>query len=136
MRVFLDTNVIVGAAATRGLCADVLREALAHHDLIASEVLLGEIHKVLATKLGVSMELASEVVALIRESSFLSEPSGAVDVSIGSDEDRALIQAAVAGRAELFVTGDRELLEIARSGQMEIVSPRVFWERIRGRRAG
>lgn len=136
MRVFLDTNVIVSAAATRGLCADVLREALAHHDLMASEVLLGEIHKVLATKLGVPMELASEVVALVRKSFFLSEPPGAIDVSIGSDEDRALIQAAVAGRAELFVTGDRELLEIERSGQMEIVSPRVFWERIRGRRAG
>lgn len=26
MKVFLDTNVLVSAIATRGLCADVLRE--------------------------------------------------------------------------------------------------------------
>ncbi len=90
----------------------------------------------LATKLGVPTELASDVVALIRESALISKPSGAIDVSIGSDEDRDLVMAAVAGRAELFVTGDRELLDIERSGQMEIVSPRAFWERIRGRSAG
>jgi putative PIN family toxin of toxin-antitoxin system len=131
MRVFLDTNVVVGAVATRGLCADVLRDALAHHDLIASEVLLDEIHRVLVTKLGVPTELASEVVTLIRKSAFLSEPSGTIDVSIEGAEDRALVLAAMAGRADLFVTGDRKLLKIARFGTMEIVSPRIFWERVR-----
>ena len=31
MKVFLDTNVLASAAATRGLCADVLREVFASH---------------------------------------------------------------------------------------------------------
>ena len=37
MRVFLDTNVLAGAAAARGLCADVLRELFASHELIISD---------------------------------------------------------------------------------------------------
>ena len=36
MRVFLDTNVLVSAMATRGLCADVLREILTSHRLVVS----------------------------------------------------------------------------------------------------
>ena len=43
MRVFLDTNVLAGAIGTRGLCADVLREIFASHDLLISEHVIGEL---------------------------------------------------------------------------------------------
>jgi len=33
MRVFLDTNVLVAAYATHGLCEDVFRVILAEHEL-------------------------------------------------------------------------------------------------------
>jgi len=39
VKVFLDTNILVSATATRGLCADVLREVLASHQLIVSDPL-------------------------------------------------------------------------------------------------
>ena len=135
MRVFLDTNVIVGAVATRGLCADVFRETLAHHDLVTSEVLLGEIKRVLLEKLGVPAEIVAEVVTLVRESSLLSEPSKTIDLPIKDLDDRALVSAALEGKADLFVTGDRELLGVMKLGRMEIVSPRMFWERVRGQAA-
>jgi hypothetical protein len=34
LRVFLDTNVLVSAFATRGLCADLLELVLLQHELI------------------------------------------------------------------------------------------------------
>jgi len=37
VRVFLDTNVLVAAVATRGLCADVFRSALASYELVSSQ---------------------------------------------------------------------------------------------------
>ena len=40
MRVFLDTNVLVAAFATRGLCADVFRLVLAEHELLVSAALI------------------------------------------------------------------------------------------------
>lgn len=135
MRVFLDTNVIVSAVATRGLCADVFREALVHHELVISEGLLAEIAEVLQGKIGVPPEFVSDVLTLLREGSLLSKPSPAVDLPIHDPEDKALISAALNGRADLFVTGDRELLDLLESGPMEIVSPRAFWERVRGRAA-
>ncbi len=42
MRVFLDTNVLVAAFATRGLCEDVLLTMLSEHDLIIGTHVLAE----------------------------------------------------------------------------------------------
>ena len=48
MRVCLDTNVLVAAFATRGLCADVLRTLVTKHDLVIGEVTLTELRPRLA----------------------------------------------------------------------------------------
>jgi putative PIN family toxin of toxin-antitoxin system len=132
MRVFLDTNVIVAAVSTRGLCADVLRETLARHVLVASEDLLGEVRGVLQNKLEVPAEIADEVVAWLRESAHPAEPARTMDLPLKDRADRGLVSAAIESRADLFVTGDREILGLARHGTMEIVSPRAYWERARG----
>jgi predicted nucleic acid-binding protein len=50
MRVFLDTNVLVSAVATRGLCADVLKEVLVSHQLVISSPLLNELTNILHSK--------------------------------------------------------------------------------------
>mgnify|MGYP002814035003 CR=1 FL=1 len=57
MRVFLDTNVLVSAFATRGMCADVLRVVLAEHTLITREVVLRELSRVLRTRIGMPSRL-------------------------------------------------------------------------------
>ncbi len=132
MRVFLDTNVFVAATAARGLCVDVLRDILGHHDLVASEELIVEIDRVLRGKLGVPEGVIAYAIALIRECARCSEPSGECDVPVDDPGDRALVSAALAAGADLFVTGDKELLLIGKLGPMEMVSPRSFWERMRG----
>jgi len=132
MRIFLDANVFVASVATRGLCADVLRDVLGHHDLVASEELIVEIDRVLRGKLAVPEDVVVDVIALIRESACFSEPSGECDVPIDDPGDRALVSAALAAGADLFVTGDRGILLVGKLGPMEIGSPRSFWERMRG----
>ncbi len=133
MRVFLDTNVVVSAVATRGLCADVFREALARHQLVVSEMLLDEINAVLRAKLGVPEKITSDVVGLLREGSVLSKPSPSPDLPIDDPTDKALVSSALNGKADLFVTGDRELLGLAKAGPLAIISPRMFWERLKAR---
>jgi putative PIN family toxin of toxin-antitoxin system len=129
MKVFLDTNVIVSAVATRGLCADVFREVLVRHQLVISEMLVDEIKAVLRAKLGVSEKIVTDVIGLLREGSVLSNPSLSADLPIRDPTDKALVSAALNGKAGLFVTGDRELLDLGGVGHLDIVSPRMFWER-------
>jgi hypothetical protein len=45
MRALLNTNVIVSAATTRGLCADVFRSVLAGHELVTCARVLEEVQR-------------------------------------------------------------------------------------------
>jgi len=131
MRVFLDTNVLVSAVATRGLCADVLREILLSHQLVLSQPLLAELKKVLHTEIGIPREIISDFIDVITRDSTLSENSALIDIDINDKNDILILSTALNGKAELFVTGDKELLELGKIRTTRIISPREFWEKLK-----
>ena len=131
MRVFLDTNVLVSSVATRGLCADVVREVLTSHELIVSDALLKEVKKVLHHKLKVPSSLISEFLNLLKQDTIFIKPSWSPEVNIKDKSDLIIIASALSGSADLFVTGDKELLNLGNVENLKIVSPRVFWEKVK-----
>ncbi len=131
MRVFLDTNVIVGAVAARGLCADVVREVLARHELVISRALLEEVASVLSGKIGVPASLISDMTSMLRDGAQMAVPGESAGLPVGDQADRVLVSAALNGNASVFVTGDAELLACREIGPMAVVSPRGFWERVK-----
>lgn len=131
MRVFLDTNVLASAAATRGLCADVLREVLASHELLTSAQVLGELRRVLRTKFGSDQDLINDFVWLMRQDTVLARPDQLPNVEIQDQDDLPILSAARSAAAEVFVTGDKELLAIGRIEKLAILSPRQFWEKLK-----
>ncbi len=135
MRVFLDTNVIVSATATRGLCADVFREVLLSHELIVSEPLLTEVSRVLSDKFGASAEMVESVIRILKQDTIFSQPLDLPDLTIRDLDDLLILASALSGRAEVLVTGDKELLTLGSIYKLEIISPRQFWEKIVGQQA-
>jgi putative PIN family toxin of toxin-antitoxin system len=133
MRVFLDTNVLASATATRGLCADVMREVIASHDLVISESFMRELKDVLKQKLGASQDIIHDVERVLRQDSILAVPSTLPNVRLKHKDDLIILASALAGGAELFITGDKELLRLRRIGSLRIVSPRQFWERLKSK---
>ncbi|HDY88625.1 MAG TPA: putative toxin-antitoxin system toxin component, PIN family [bacterium] len=131
MKVFLDTNVLISAIATRGLCADVLREVLTSHKLIISAHLLKELRQVLQRKFRVPVSLTVEFINLLQQNSILSKPADLPDVNIKDKDDLIILASALKANADLLVTGDKELLALGKIGNLEIVSPRSFWERLK-----
>ncbi len=131
MRVFLDTNVLVSAVATRGLCADVLREILLSHQLVLSTPLLTELRNILHNKIGIPQEIISDFIDLLSQDSTLSENCELSDIDISDKDDILILSTALNSNAELFVTGDKELLELGKIQTMSIVSPRQFWEKLK-----
>ncbi len=131
MKVFLDTNVLVSAVATRGLCADVLREVLRHHHLIISPELLTELENVFRKTLGLPQNMIFEFIEVIKQDSQLSTPSPLLNVKIRDKDDLLMLSSALNGGADLFITGDKELLGLQSIRNMGIVSPRMFWERLK-----
>jgi len=130
MKVLLDTNVIVSAVTTRGLCADVFRAVLADHDLVTSTKVLGEVRRILKVKFAVSDELIAEYIELIEEDSVLAEAADLTSLAGKDKDDVEIVAAAVAANANVFVTGDREVQGIKSVQETRIVSPRAFWEEL------
>lgn len=131
MRVFLDTNVLVAAFATRGLCADLVRTILADHQLITGEVVLAELRAVLEERIKLPVSTVSEIVALLRAQEVVPKPAQPSSLSIRDADDQWVLASAVAGHADVLITGDQDLLAVAKQSPVPILSPRGFWEQIR-----
>ena len=57
MRVFLDTNVLVSALATRGLCAELYERLLVEHEVVIGEPVVAEVLDVMRRKFKASDDL-------------------------------------------------------------------------------
>jgi putative PIN family toxin of toxin-antitoxin system len=128
MRVFLDTNVLVAAFATRGICADLFRAVLLEHDLITGEPVLREIHRVLVRKLKFPEPQTREIIRFLRDHAEVTNPKKAASWPETDADDRWIVAAAIEGKAEILVTGDKDLLEAKTQTDIRVVSPRGFWE--------
>jgi putative PIN family toxin of toxin-antitoxin system len=139
MKIFLDTNVLASAAATRGLCADVLRLVFASHQLFISEQVLKELKSVLKFKFGVRQDLIDDFIWLLQQDTVLTQPAHVPNVELQDKDDLSILAAAIAAGAEVLVTGDKELLHLGHVEELEILSSRQFWEKLKAqqqRRAG
>jgi len=134
MKVFLDTNVLASAAATRGLCADVLRQVFGSHQLCISEQVLNELNRVLKYKFGAGQDLVDDFIWLLQQGTVLAQPARFPSVELQDKDDLPILAAAMAAGAEVFVTGDKELLDLGQIGNLEILSPRQFWEKLKAQR--
>jgi predicted nucleic acid-binding protein len=61
----------------------------------------------------------------------LSENTELINIDINDKDDILILSTAINGKAELFVTGDKELLELEKIHSMQIVTPREFWETLK-----
>ena len=135
MRVFLDTNVLVSAFTTRGICADILTVILAEHELLIGESVLKELARILRRKMKMPPVTIEEADTFLRQEGTVVSVESIPELRVIRDpDDRQIIAEALAGGADLVVSGDRDLLDVAEELPIEVVSPRGFWEKLHGPR--
>ena len=127
MRVFLDTNVLASSIATRGLCSELLESIIHEHELLTCQPVLSELERVLADKLRLPGPVIAGFPGLIRAEGRMIGPGRNLSISIRDASDLPILACAIAGKADVFVTGDKELLDLGRIGGLVIVSPRDLW---------
>ena len=132
MKVFFDTNVLISAFAARGLCADLMRVVLAEHELQTGDVNLIELRRVLRDRFKAPPAQIDRVEARLRDQSIVERPDEVVPLKVRAADDAWVLASAVAGGADILVTGDQDLLVLAAKAPLPIVSPRAAWEQLRG----
>ncbi len=131
-RVCLDSNVLVAAFAARGLCADLLRQVLTDFDLVLPQVVLDEVRRVLSEKLKLSPAATAAFESVVERCEVLPKTSLPAPVHVTDPDDERVLADAVAGGAEVLVTGDGDLLAVAAASPIPILSPRAFVTVTRG----
>lgn len=129
MRVVLDTNVLLAAFATHGLCEAVLEQALSSHQLVLSEHILDEVGRHLAGKFRMPATQAREIVRFLREQAEVVEPAQVRPDTVKDSTDLPVLGTASAGACDLLVTGDAGIFRLREFEGIPIVSPRECYER-------
>lgn len=131
MRVFLDSNVLVSAFAARGLCAELVETLLLGHELVTGRGVMRELERALREKAKAAPERCDEAIAsILTGAAQIVEAADPADCE-ASFADALVLGEAVAGAAEVFVTGDADLLGLKSIGSMRIISPRELWDSLR-----
>lgn len=129
MKVFLDTNVVVSALATRGLCADLYERLLTEHEVVVGEPVVMEVLDILQRKFRANRELLIKVEAELRLLRVIPAQAVAPSLPVRDVDDSWIIACALQADVDCFVTGDAELLALKRVDKLPIISPRVCWKK-------
>lgn len=133
MKVAIDTNVLVAALHTRGLCSDILMACLQKHQVVLSEYILGEVERVLVTKIKTESKEAKAITFRLRDDTEIVKPTTIPDDACRDHSDLPVLGTAMAGNAEVLITGDEDLLSLKEYRGVRIVSPREMALIIQGK---
>ena len=130
MRICFHPHVLISAFTTRGLSADLFRLVVAEHELLIGEDSLSEVRRVLRERLEVPPAEIALVEDQLRTHTVVERPTGASQAPPGAADDAGVLAAALAGRAQLLVTGDGMLPGGAERSPVPILDPRACWDRL------
>jgi putative PIN family toxin of toxin-antitoxin system len=126
MKIVLDTNVLIAAFITRGVCSDVLEHCIRRHALITSEFILNEFREKMVRKFKYSVGEVEEAVELLRSTTKVVMPADLGMVVCRDPDDDIVLGTAVAGNAPCIVTGDADLLVLRQFQGIDLVRPIEF----------
>ena len=131
MRIVLDTNVLVCALTTRGLCTELFEQIVQMRFLETSEPILTELDRILSDKFGLPSTIVRGFLNLIREEADLLVVANESLPKIPDPDDIKILAYASGGQSNIFVTGDKALLDLKAIGGMIIISPRECWVKLK-----
>ncbi|MHB8771970.1 MAG: putative toxin-antitoxin system toxin component, PIN family [Syntrophales bacterium] len=128
MRAVFDTNVLIAAFLTEGVCAKLLLRARRRDfDLLLCDGILQEFKTVLKKKFVASPQEASAALTLLSEAAV--EVHGRIDsipTVCRDPDDDLILGCARQADADYLVSGDEDLLVLKNHEGIRIVSPREF----------
>ncbi len=131
MKVFPDTNVLLSAFTARGLSSEVFRIILKEHDLLIGDVILQEFSRVLSTKFKMPDSQVNSLVKFLQSFKTVQYKGEAPPFTLRDPDDEKVPALAIACKADVLLTGDKDLLDVRRNLEIQILNPREFLRCVR-----
>ena len=127
MKLVLDTNVLIAAFMTHGVCNELLEHCAINHEIILSTFILDELRDKLVRKFDFSSREAGAVIRLLRSRAVLVTPQELEASTCRDPDDDKILGTAIAGNCAYIVTGDKDLLDLEKVQGVSIINPSGFW---------
>ena len=128
MKIVFDTNVILSAFLTHGLSSRVLDVCIGLHEIFVSPWIINEVNKILITKFKIRETEQERVNTFISDEFKIISPSGILPKICRDEDDNNILHLAEFTKAELIITGDKDLLTLEEYSGAYIITPRQFME--------
>ena len=128
MRTVFDTNILIAAFLTEGLCSGLLIRARKQaFNLILCDDIIREFEGILVKKLKLTSTDISEISAIVSEaaSEILHKLNPIPNICRDPNDDM-IIACAIDATADYIVTGDEDLLILKKYKDIVIMNPRNF----------
>lgn len=128
MKAVFDTNVLLAAFLTEGVCAKLLTRARKRQfNLITCPFILHEFERILTKKFSATRQERENALALVAEAAAsIVHPSETPSGACRDKDDDNVLACALAGVADYLVTGDKDLLHLKTFRKIRIIAPRDF----------
>jgi putative PIN family toxin of toxin-antitoxin system len=129
MRVVFDTNIFVSALVIPGSLAEkAMHKIIEGEDiLLLSKDILDELLYKLSTKFSRDKEEISRVAVMLSEMVEWVRPILRMN-ALKDEPDNRILECAVFGKADIIVTGDKEMLRLRKYEAIRIVSLKAYLE--------
>ena len=125
MKVVFDTNVFIAAALKGSFAEDVLKMSSTNLViLVCSEEILEELHQKLDKKFQWSREDITLFTKTIREIVQIVKVREKVNIVRRDPKDNMILESALAGKADLIVSIDQDLIKLKNFKGMGIIHPK------------
>jgi putative PIN family toxin of toxin-antitoxin system len=131
VRALLDSSVLIAAHISRaGVCAELLEDVLMDHELVISQFIVDELARKLREKFGFPENEITEVRDSILAESEIVSPAEIPPTACRDPNDLPILGTAVAGRIDVLITVDKDLLDLRQYAGIPIIRPGQFWSRV------
>jgi putative PIN family toxin of toxin-antitoxin system len=127
VKVVVDTNVIVAGLVAEGVCRDIVKRRLPACELFTSRALLDELAEKLREKFGLQPD-ELPLLKIYADEATVIKPSRLPKPVCRDADDDEVLAVALAAKAEIILTGDKDLLVLKEFQGIKILSPRQFVE--------
>ena len=131
MIVVLDTNVLIAAFASEGLCHSLFEVCVDQHEIYISEYILHEVSDNLTKKLKLPRKVVNDINQYLEGITTLKNPPKLEKKVCRDPNDDQILSLIIDSSANYLITGDQDLLVLKSYKKIPIITPRQFWEILR-----
>ena len=127
MKIVFDTNVLLSALLFPGFSTKVFDFCVTQFNLISSDWLLEELEEKLVKKFKLSDTQVESYLGLLKERIAIVHPFNELPDACRDADDNHVLQVADYMKVDCIITGDGDLLVLEYYNQIQILSPRQFY---------